>query len=73
MPLSEKDKVTIKIPRPLYDKIKNIIKDSGFRSVNEFTVHVLRDLVSVRKAAPRDLSQDEIDVIRKRLKNLGYF
>ncbi len=68
----EKDKVTIKIPRPLYDKIKGIIKDSGFRSVNEFIVHVLRDLVSA-KTDEADLTPDEIEIIRRRLKNLGYF
>ena len=69
----EKDKVTIKIPRPLYEKIKGIIKDSGFRSVNEFIVHVLRDLVSVKADEQADLKPDEIEVIRRRLKNLGYF
>jgi metal-responsive CopG/Arc/MetJ family transcriptional regulator len=69
----EKDKVTIKIPRPLYDKIKGIITGSGFRSVNEFIVHVLRDLVSAKPDEQSDLRPDEIEVIRRRLKNLGYF
>lgn len=67
------DRVTLKIPRPLYDKIKTVIEGSGFGSVNEFVVYILRDLLSVTGAAKKDLSADEIQAIRKRLENLGYF
>ena len=66
------DRVTLKIPRPLYDKIKSVIEGSGFGSVNEFVVYILRDLVSQNKER-RDLSAEEIEAIRQRLKNLGYF
>jgi hypothetical protein len=38
--------VTLKIPRPLYDRLKQVIGGSGFHSVTEFAVYVLRDLVS---------------------------
>ena len=38
--------VTLKIPRPLYERLKQVIDGSGFHSVTEFTVYVLRDLVS---------------------------
>ena len=67
------DRVTLKIPRPLYELIKEIIKSSGFTSVNEFVVYVLRDLIS-RIDTPREeeLSVKEVDLIRRRLKNLGY-
>jgi len=69
------DKVTLKIPRPLYDHIKAIIEPSGFSSVNEFVVYVLRDLMSRVPTEPtgKDLSADEMERIRQRLKNLGYF
>ncbi len=69
----QSEKVTIKIPRPLYDKLNSVIKDSGYNSVTDFVVYVLRDLV-----ASRDLSEitpgsaDEINNVKKRLKNLGY-
>jgi Arc/MetJ-type ribon-helix-helix transcriptional regulator len=66
------DRVTLKIPRPLYDKIKVVIEDSGFSSVNEFVVYVLRDLVSGSRDK-KELSPEEIEAIRQRLKNLGYF
>lgn len=68
-----KDKVTIKIPRPLYKRLKEIIDDSGFSSVNEFIVYVLRDLVSMGINEKEELNKDETEAIRKRLKNLGYF
>jgi len=67
------DKVTLKIPRPLYDRMKRIIEPSGFSSVNEFVVYILRDLMSELSVAEReDLTAGEVDAIRKRLKNLGY-
>ncbi len=68
-----RDKVTIKIPRPLYNKLKKIIEGTGFSSVNEFIVYVLRDLVSIsRENKETELTKEEIQKIRERLKNLGY-
>jgi len=68
-----KDKVSLKIPRPLYDKIKTVIEGSGFSSVNEFVVYVLRDLLSAKALDKKELSAEEIEAIRQRLKSLGYF
>ena len=45
--------VTLKIPRPLYEQLKQVIEGSGFHSVTEFAVYVLRDLVSHRSEAAR--------------------
>ena len=69
------NKVTIKIPKPLYDKLKISIEESGFASVTEFIVYVLRDLVSHQEGSKSssDLSAREIEAIRKRLKSMGYF
>jgi Arc/MetJ-type ribon-helix-helix transcriptional regulator len=67
------DRVTLKIPRPLYEKIKIVIEGSGFSSVNEFVVYILRDLLSVKGTIKRELSSEEVEAIRKRLENLGYF
>jgi len=67
------DKVTLKIPRPLYERIKKVIEPSGFSSVNEFVVYVLRDLMSRLTFEPgSELSSEEVEKIRQRLKNLGY-
>jgi metal-responsive CopG/Arc/MetJ family transcriptional regulator len=68
-----KDKVTIKIPRPLYDNLNQIIEGSGFNSVTEFVVYVLRDLLSSRTIRKEPaLSAKEIEVVKSRLKSLGY-
>lgn len=67
------DRVTLKIPRPIYNMIKEIIEPSGFSSVNEFVTYVLRDLVSrTDKTLDADLTVREVDMIRKRLRSLGY-
>ncbi len=69
----QKEKVTIKIPRPIYDNLNEIIRESGFNSVTEFIVYVLRDLISSR-SSPKEpsLSKDEIEAVKRRLKSLGY-
>ena len=79
--------VTLKIPRPLYEQLKQVIHGSGFHSVTEFTVYVLRDLISHHGAIPiapvqeppeaertdiEPLSPEEIEAIRSRLSSLGY-
>lgn len=70
---TEKDKVTIKIPRPLYQNLSHIIEGSGFNSVTEFIVYILRDLVSSRSMRKEpSLSKNEIEMVKKRLKSLGY-
>ena len=69
----KQSKVTIKIPRPLYDNIKSIIEGTGFDSPTDFIVYILRDIVSYRGITEEAiLKSDEIQMIRKRLKNLGY-
>ena len=66
-------KVTLKIPKPLYDSLSQIIEESGFNSVTEFVVYVLRDLLSSRalEKGP-SLSKKEVEMVKKRLKSLGY-
>lgn len=67
------DKVTIKIPRELYNKLKEIISDTGFSSVNEFIVYCMRDIAGAGKLKETDkLTQDEIALVKQRLKKLGY-
>jgi len=72
--MKEKDKVTIKIPRVLYKKLKQQIKDTGFSSVNQFIVYCMRDIVSAGKLnrEEAELTKEEVTILRKRLRNLGY-
>jgi hypothetical protein len=69
--------VTLKIPRPLYEQLGQVIDGTGFRSVTEFAVYVLRDLVASQRAEqagapPEQLSREELDAVRRRLQALGY-
>jgi Arc/MetJ-type ribon-helix-helix transcriptional regulator len=75
------DKVTVKIPRPLYERIQQVIIDSGFSSATDFIVFVLRDLVGDRALEKTDpeagvenghFTNDELAAIRRKLENLGY-
>lgn len=67
-------KVTIKIPRPLYKSLKALIEDSGFNSVNDFIVYVLRDIASVTSTDTDggQLKKEEIESVKEKLRNLGY-
>jgi Arc/MetJ-type ribon-helix-helix transcriptional regulator len=70
----KEERVTIKIPRPLYRRLQALIEDSSFSSVTDFIVYVLRDLIA-EKGVPADkddLSPDEMRAIKQRLRNLGY-
>jgi predicted CopG family antitoxin len=67
------DKVTIKIPRELYRKLTQMTGGTGFSSVTEFIVFVMRSLASSGEMVGEDkLSEVEIRAIRERLKRLGY-
>ena len=68
-----RDKVTIKIPRPLYDNLGKIIEGSGFSCVTEFIVYVLRDLIASKSIEKKPaLTRQEIELIKKRLRSLHY-
>jgi hypothetical protein len=70
------DDVTLKIPRPLYERLRQVIEGTGFHSVTEFSVYVLRDLVSSQAppsaAGEEGLTHEEVVAIRRRLQSLGY-
>jgi Arc/MetJ-type ribon-helix-helix transcriptional regulator len=66
------DKVTLKIPRKLYQSLQPMILNTGFGSVTEFVVFLLREFLANRSADETDLNADEIKHIRQRLRNLGY-
>ena len=67
------DRVTIKIPRKLYENLSVIIQDSGFSSVTDFIVYVLRDLAASKHVeGDSSLTRQEVDLVKRRLKSLGY-
>ena len=67
-------KVSLKIPVELYENLSELIENTGFRSVTEFVVYALRDVVACGKL-PRNssgCSRKEIQSLRDRLRALGY-
>ncbi len=68
------EKVTIKIPRELYLRLKETIRDTGFSSVTEFIVFIMRMVVTGGELVEEEsLEKHMIKEVRERLKRLGYF
>ncbi len=67
------DKTTIKIPSTLYKVLKKQIEGTGFSSVTDFIVYVMRD-IAASGSLHEDISltKKEIEQIKKRLRSLGY-
>ena len=79
MPHDPAQMVTLKIPRPLYERLTQLIEGTGFRSVTEFATYVLRDLAShptaareAEAAAGDRMTEAEVEAARARLRELGY-
>lgn len=67
------DRVTIKIPRELYVSLQTKIEGTGFLSVTEFVIFVMRTIASGGAIEEHDrLTDNEIRTIKERLKRLGY-
>jgi Arc/MetJ-type ribon-helix-helix transcriptional regulator len=68
-----KDKVTIKIPRELYETLQKMIEGTGFSSTTEFIIFVMRTLASTGEIKEDDrLTENEVQIIKERLQRLGY-
>ena len=67
------DKATIKIPKLLYESLRAQIEGTGFSSVTDFVVYVMRDIAASGKLQEdSSLTKKGIEQIRKRLQKLGY-
>jgi Arc/MetJ-type ribon-helix-helix transcriptional regulator len=81
VPREPSEMVTLKIPRPLYERLQQLINGTGFRSVTEFATYVLRDLAAQpvpkrparkqKEVSPR-MTEQELAAARERLRELGY-
>jgi len=70
---SSSDKVTIKIPRPLYEKLSQVIEGAGYNSVTDFVVYVLRDIASTHALSETEpYTEDDLIRVKERLRSLGY-
>ena len=62
---------TISLPAALYSRIEERIAATEFRSVNEYVVFVLEELLK-EKEKDVAFSKEEEKEVKKRLKALGY-
>ena len=61
---------TITIPAPLFDKLTEEIRGTGFSSVSDYVTFVLRELVAeIREKGGK---KGERDAVTAKLKALGY-
>ena len=66
-------KVTVKIPRPLYRKVQQVVDGSGFNSPTDFIVKALTPIEDFNEQFHSALNDDEVDTIGGLvLRNLGH-
>ncbi|MCE4628416.1 MAG: CopG family transcriptional regulator [Desulfurococcales archaeon] len=64
------EKVTVRISRELYEKVKKYIEETGgFESVDEFVEFVVAEAL---ETAGEAFSEEDKKKIEERLKDLGY-
>ncbi len=65
---------TVSIPVTLYNRIKKLIKDTGFTSVSQYVTYVLREVVAAHEEARYEepFTEEDKKKIIEKLKKLGY-
>ena len=62
----------VSIPDDLYEKIKSKLDEYGFKTVDEYVEFVLRNLLEEGEEEKPVFSEEEEEMIKKRLRDLGY-
>lgn len=66
------ERVAIYISRELYEKVKRFVEEQGgFSSVEEFVEFVLNEVLSGEEMS-RELSKEDEEKVKERLRALGY-
>lgn len=64
---------TVSIPTPLFNKVKERIKNTGFTSVSSYVTYVLREVIaSEREEKEEPFTKKDEERIKERLRALGY-
>ena len=63
---------TVSIPVPLYNRVKQRIRDTGFGSVSNYVTYVLRQLMSEKKEGEEPWTSKDEKKVKERLRGLGY-
>ncbi|MEN2975139.1 MAG: CopG family transcriptional regulator [Candidatus Caldarchaeales archaeon] len=71
---AQKKYTTVSIPITLYERIRNIIEGTGFKSVSDYVTFVLREIISMqeKEKLSQPFTKEDIERIKEKLKALGY-
>jgi metal-responsive CopG/Arc/MetJ family transcriptional regulator len=63
---------TVSIPTPLFKKIEERIKGTGFTSVSGYVAYVLREIIAEDEKEEEPFSEGDKERVKERLRALGY-
>lgn len=73
MSSKSEDSVSVDIPKKLYDKISNKIKNTSFSSVSKYITHLVeKELTGEGESEEEVFSKEDEEKIKERLRKLGY-
>ncbi len=72
----ERKFTSVSIPVPLFRKVEERIKGTGFTSVSSYVTYVLREIIAEEESSDEDdqqpFSKDDEERVKDRLRALGY-
>jgi Arc/MetJ-type ribon-helix-helix transcriptional regulator len=63
---------TVSIPTPLFRKVEERIKGTGFTSVSSYVTYVLREIIAEEEEEEEPFSEEDKERVKERLRALGY-
>ncbi|MCK4478492.1 CopG family transcriptional regulator [Candidatus Bathyarchaeota archaeon] len=63
---------TVSIPIPLFKKVEERIRDTGFTSVSSYVAYVLREIIAEEEKEEEPFSEEDKERVKERLRALGY-
>ena len=72
--MSQNEEFTITIPKTLVKKLRASIKDTNFTSLTQYIISLIRKALveSEETGAEKAYTEKEEEIIKKRLRGLGY-
>ena len=62
----------INIPNPLFKKIEEKIRNTGFSSVESYIIYVLREILTEDEEPEKAFTKKDEEKVKARLRELGY-
>lgn len=69
---SEKKATTVSIPTPLFKKVEQRIKGTGFTSVSSYITYVLREIIAEEEESQQPFNKQDEERVKAKLRALGY-